>query len=357
MLFVTTCGCKKRQPFIGYTYVGNDGTRSDFVDLHSVRSSGTGVTFSLVSQQSSGQYTVLSILSDCQNHFRRMGGTAYSPDGSFLNSAPPDTQPSSLAADALLKMAASAACGNPILDVPIATGDFDARAALRAVYGNYDPQSRSALWEGMAVPTRPDLSVVRGFSRGVVRVDFDAAYRQIGVDKRIVVTSTKPAGQDYDCHVCLPLLGAVIFSRRSGEWSIESEERYLTLGAPFGELPRYQLVRIGPEKFGVVIQQSDAHQGFEIEWIELIAPEGDTVRTVFTLTTRSDPNEDICSQISGNDESCVRYSIEYHFVPGPNPSYFDILTTKKVIAGAGENSLSTAKFSFVGDKYIPSSAP
>ncbi|MFY9752528.1 MAG: hypothetical protein WAJ92_07815, partial [Candidatus Acidiferrales bacterium] len=68
-------------------------------------------------------------------------------------------------------------------------------------------------------------------------------------------------------------------------------------------------------------------------------------------------NEDICSQISGNDESCVRYSIEYHFVPGPNPSYFDILTTKKVIAGAGENSLSTAKFSFVGDKYIPSSAP
>jgi len=93
------------------------------------------------------------------------------------------------------------------------------------------------------------------------------------------------------------------------------------------------------------------HQGFETERIVLIAADGNTIKTVWALATRQDPNDVLCSRALADEESCIHYSIEYHFVPGSNSAYFDILTTEKV--GTGPNvSSSVATFSFVDDKYV-----
>ncbi len=111
------------------------------------------------------------------------------------------------------------------VSTPVASDNFDGRIVLQTEYGNYDRSSHTALWEGLAVPNRRELSGFRTFSRGVVEIRFDATYRQLGVNKHIVITSTKPAGQDYGCHACCPLLGAAVFSKLDGKWSMESEEK------------------------------------------------------------------------------------------------------------------------------------
>lgn len=206
------------------------------------------------------------------------------------------------------------------------------------------------------VPNQREFANFRGISSGTVAVAFDAAYRELGLDKHFVLTWTKPVGENYDCHVCLPLLSAAVFSRRNSQWSIESKEKYLILGASFGQKPRCQLVKIGPEKFGIVMHYSDLAQGFETEWIVLVAANGNTVKPILTLTTRNDPNDARCARSPAGDESCIRYSVEYHFVPGSNSAYFDIQTTKKTVSGPNANTSSTKAFSFVGDKYVASDA-
>ena len=369
VVLVTTCGCQKKQVFPGYTYVGTDGAETGFVDLESVQSATShaneivqdvngedGVMFSFVSQQSNGQYTIFEIFSDCSSHFRRMGGTSYGRDGSVLRGIPADSQPSLLSIDAVLTAAASAACGNTIIGPLEADGSFTIQGALQALYGNYDPQSHSALWNEIAVPDRPEFSNFRGVSHGTVGVAFDATYRELGIDKHIFVTLTKPLGNDYDCHVCEPLLGAVVFSKRADKWSIESEEKYLILGAGFGQRPRCQLVKVGPDKFGVMMHYGDMSQGFKTEWIVLISAEGNTVKPILTLTTLHDfPPPCSPDPTNPNDEDCIHYSVEYRFLPGSNPAYFDISTTKRVRSGPNANTSLTAAYSFAGGKYVSSS--
>jgi hypothetical protein len=353
VILAVSCGCEKKQTFPGYTYVGTDGTESGFVDLHSVQSTEDGVTFSFISRRSSGQYSILKVFSDCSNQFRRIGGTSYDPGGMVVGEVPAERQPSPLSTNAVLKKAATAACGNPIIDRPTANDNFEIGNALQALFGNYDSQAHTATWNDIDVPDRPELSNFQRTSQGSVGVAFDGAYRELGLDKHFVITWTKPAGESYDCHVCLPLLSAAIFSRQDNKWQVESEAKYLLLGAPFGQRPRCQLVKFGPEKFGVLMHYSDEAQGFETEWIVLIAAEGNAIKPIFTLTTRNDPNDALCERAPANDKSCSRYTVEYRFAPGSNAKYFDLVATKKDNS-AGRSTSSTEAFSFLGDKYVSS---
>jgi hypothetical protein len=246
--------------------------------------------------------------------------------------------------------------GDVTIDLPKAENDFGTPKILKTLYGNYDSESQTALWENVTVPNRRDLSNFPNVSRGMTSVVFDAAYRESGIDKQFVITSTKPTGQSYDCHVCLPLLGAAVFSKRGNQWFVESEEKYLILGAPFGRRPKCLLARIGPQKYGVVLEYTDMAQGFETEWIVLLTAKEKTIKPAITLTTRQYPNDALCSHAKESDESCIHYSVDYQFIVGSNPVYFDILTTKKVGTGENGKNASSKTFSFAGDKYVPLAA-
>jgi hypothetical protein len=281
-----------------------------------------------------------------------MGGTSYSQDGSMAGQIAADLRDSPLYGNPLVIAAASAACGSPIVN-SLKPDSFRVDDSLHALYGNYDVQSHSSLWRDIAVPDRPELANFRQISQGAAKVVFDGGYSERGVDKHFVIYATVPLGEKFDCHVCSPLLSSAVFARRGAEWHIESEEKYLTLGASYGERPRCQLVKLGPDRFGVAMYYSDMAQGFEVEWIVFVAAEGSTIKPVLTLTTRQDPNDELCRG-SSNPESCTHYIVEYQFVPGSDPTHFDIQATKKISSGPKTNTVSTERFSFVGDRYISS---
>ncbi len=355
LMMLIACGCEKKQGFPGFTYIGNDGSESGYVDLRSVQSGADGVTFSFIAQRLNGQYSLVKVFSDCSKQFRRIGGTTYDRDGTVLGEVPAEQKPSPLSTNAMVKLAASSACGTPIIDRSTATDKFDVDEALHALFGNDDSQSHTALWTDIDVPNRSDLSNFRGISNGTVAIAFDGPYRESGVDKHFVFTLTKLAAESYDCHVYLPLLSAAVFRQEGGEWRIESEAKYLMLGAGFGQKPRCQLIQFGRDKYGVLMHYSDTAQGFETEWIVLVASEGSTIRPLLTLTTRQDPNDELCQHAPANDNRCVRYSVEYRFLPASNADYFGLDTTKTTKTQEG-NVTSSEVFSFVGDRYVRSGA-
>lgn len=224
---------------------------------------------------------------------------------------------------------------------------------METLFGNYDSQSHTALWKDIEVPDRPELSNFRGISNGTVAMAFDGLYRQSGVDKHFVITLTKPVDESYDCHACLPLLSAAVFSQKGVNWQVETEARYLMLGAGFGEKPRCQVIQFGRDKFGVLMHYNDLAQEFEAEHIILVASEGNTIRPILMLTTREDSGDALCQQAPPNDEGCAHYSVEYRFVPRSNADYFELATTKTTKLQGGD-VISTEVFSFVDGKYVRS---
>jgi len=101
-----------------------------------------------------------------------------------------------------------------------------------------------------------------------------------------------------------------------------------------------------------MMHYSDMAQGFQTDWLVLIAAQGASIKPILKLTTTQDPNDALCVHSGPADQSCVHYSVEYRFVPKPQSDYFDIVATKTLESGKHKGTSSNETFSFVAGKYI-----
>ncbi len=91
--------------------------------------------------------------------------------------------------------------------------------ALRMVYGNYDYSSKSAIWMNISFSDNDTSSYFKE-RQGVVKAIFFQPYYENGKRKVFLLTKTIPTNIHFDCHACLPLIGAAIFVRKMGHWKL-----------------------------------------------------------------------------------------------------------------------------------------
>jgi len=123
--------------------------------------------------------------------------------------------------------------------------------ALIMIYGNYNSTSKSSYWANIPFPDKEDSIGYFKERNGIVRAIFYQPYYENGKDKIFLLTKTIPTNIPFDCHACLPLIGAAVFVTKRGHWEIEAQNQFIMYDGEYGELPVVKLIPVGKNKFGL----------------------------------------------------------------------------------------------------------
>ena len=146
------------------------------------------------------------------------------------------------------------------------------KQAFIMLFGNYNASQQNAIWKSMNFPAQEKADEYFWKSRtGIVKKVFYQSYQENGYKKAFFITKTIPADVPYECHACMPLLSATVFVRGRGTWKIAHQNLFLTYDGEYGELLQAQLIKIGPERFGVLLEAEHRHgESFEREMMILV---------------------------------------------------------------------------------------
>lgn len=142
-------------------------------------------------------------------------------------------------------------------------GEFEPLLALTVVYGvgeTWNEQHTSRL----------NHFTIRG---DYVEPLYDVGYVEDGVDKHVVIGALTPQPRhQYNCHSCSPMLGGAVFRRDGDVWRVESTGLKIEAGHAWfdGKHGRLTLVRVGPNKYGLLHEVLDIGQGHEWRKASLI---------------------------------------------------------------------------------------
>ncbi len=245
---------------------------------------------------------------------------------------------------------------------------FSAEMAFRRLYGNYDPQSKTAIWKDFSFPKTGEEEERNRFicetdeEPLTVRVLLDKEVKESEVAKHYFVTWASPTswgeGSGRQCNI---VVGATVFAKRGGKWDVESSNRYLASAGTYGGPPeRVEFVRIGPQKHGVILETSDLNQGYSGTSAKLIMPLGMDFREVWGENISRD-NAGACSDDEqernerGISERCYQSYATYQFVHGSNAEYFDILVVSQGTSADSERKIVSANwkklYRFIDGEY------
>jgi hypothetical protein len=155
---------------------------------------------------------------------------------------------------------------------------FDGLRTLKKIYGvqnddNGRTNAEAVVWLGVDVP-EPLSDYFHSTPKGRAWVIFDAPYSENGVEKHMLLTATAPADRDYECHACGLLVGGAIFRRSAEGWLMESQNKYISVEGKYGsvESETIRLIKVGPDRHGVLFSGADIHQGYISSYVSLLVP-------------------------------------------------------------------------------------
>jgi len=167
-------------------------------------------------------------------------------------------------------------------------------------------------------------------------------FKQNQQNKRMVIQA-KSTGED---HVSGAILRGAVLVKQGKTWQVESATSDLGESGSWGQPPEAQLIKIGPDQYGVLFKNAYTNQGVTTENTSLVTAVGTQLKEVFSLNTSED-NSGACDESS---DCYYSYETQLEFVPGRNPDYFDIKAVTKGSLPEGKKK-KPQRFSFTGEQY------
>ena len=248
--------------------------------------------------------------------------------------------------------AAAAPAQKPAPALKIPSG-FDLAAEMTALYGNYDPASRSSSIVAPHGASEPN-------EKEIVRVFFLDAFRDTDEDKILLATYAVPATSRFECHACQPLIGEALF-KRSGEaplkrdasgWTVEASHQPDFVFGVWGKPPDAEIFQFGPHHFGIELKVTSRAQGEKATEICLLVPSTGGFGNAYQTDTE-DNNLRGCPP-NGTTPCHASVSL-LKFVPGDNPDYYDLLVESfgtRLTNGAIEDISYTKHLRFTDGRYF-----
>jgi Flp pilus assembly protein TadD len=233
-------------------------------------------------------------------------------------------------------------------------GAFSVERAMELIYGNYNRADKTSLWADIGPQEKLKDSNFAD-SKGLVAAEFSESYKENGLEKVVLVTKVVPAEEEYVCHACEPIMGLFSFVKTGTTWHVEAQNKFLGTIGSYGKIPKPQLIRIGTDKFGLMLDNSNSHMGHSHTCRYIYSISNGVISSIF----HKDISESEFEYIDDNDEPIVKWSYEtkFEFINGNNPKYFDIMETKIGKERKEDGNIASVNavtlYSFDGSKYQP----
>ena len=223
-------------------------------------------------------------------------------------------------------------------------GDFDPRKALELVFPKLETKDDVLRWmppEEMRKALGPEPFQVSVLSA--------QAFRQGDADRTyLVVQLVQELEQGFDCHGCQPGIGAATFTSTEEGWRLDALNRYAGDVGSWGKAPEPEIVKLGPERYGIAFQSMYVGQGNAHVSETYFLEAGNSVDEVLFIETHWD-NSGRCIPEDEEAERCTEFDSTLEFVPGKNAEIFDLKVTKT--ATHDESFREETLYTYVDGKY------
>jgi len=242
----------------------------------------------------------------------------------------------------------------------IINGDIDHIKCLKLLYGNLtNDLSEPALWIDINFPVdfMKEWKAHTNFTSGHVYVAFEGTYIENDVEKYLILTQTIE-NELRTCRSCAPIIGAAIFYKKNNKWILESENKFITVLGGYGWLinpsmeknqTSVSIIKVGPEKWGILIKGSSYNMGYESNWISLITPYKETI--IESLRSGSEgATSGACDDLQAKKTQDIRL----RYKTNPQSDYYDMTVVKYRNSGSCGNIKSVTeveKFKFANGFY------
>lgn len=237
---------------------------------------------------------------------------------------------------------------------PNFSGEFNVAKALVLVYGSYDAQKKYVKWR----LSKDDLAGKgeTGINPGTVytATNMMQSFTQNGAQRYFVITETVPAR--YNCHACAPFIGGAIFTQVGDNWQLDAASKLISTLGSFGTAPKGKLIKIGPDRYGIIFHEGGMNQGVSGESVIIFSEVGESVQEVLTVGEYSGDNSGDCGEGSLFGTPCWKYSSKMDFEAGANADYFDTKVTttgtKEDQNGKVRRANEVRKYTFKDGKFV-----
>jgi|GEM_PF-5662880 len=184
---------------------------------------------------------------------------------------------------------------------------------------------------------------------GYITLAFESAYIENNKEKHVVISHITPRPyEEYQCHACAHLVGGAVFVKSKNGWSIESKSKIIGWSSDlFHE--NITLVKIGPDKYGVMLSVDDVYQGYETKYKFMIVSYNNILKKVLDVGFSEKPSHDVCGK--GIEEQ----KVEVEFDKTQDSECFDIIVHIKRNEGSCRTKISvlseTKRYKYVKGKY------
>lgn len=173
---------------------------------------------------------------------------------------------------------------------------FNKATAMLAVFCAYDREH-----EGILLPIEHTEDWDLEAAETVVSPILAAHYREGAIEKAVLAIQHQALfdGEISNGHAQTAGISIYVFQRTDGRWSIEKRAEEALEEGQDGEAPSVQLVKLGPQRYGLWFSSGDLHQGYSSQSALIVTLSETRIREVgrFNLgegnagTCSDDPKE------------------------------------------------------------------
>jgi hypothetical protein len=275
------------------------------------------------------------------------------------------------AAASVLLLAGCAAAGSTSASAATPQGDPASRPSDEQIVALLYPDRKSEAGRLFWEPTegeikRAKLDPIAGqfidaqLTISVVQVE---PIVQSGQAKLLAITS---AHGESGCHACTALAGVAVLVSKSGAWRLEAKDRTADVVGQYGLFPKGKLVRIGPQRYAVLILTTFGNEGDYATAAtllgqtdsgvgSLLSPELDIVGADNEASDDCAGNDDARTSANGEvrPRLCYKYDSEFLFEPVPGRAYHELkvhtrgtrLETERIDRSAPVDEIRRFRFS------------
>lgn len=233
------------------------------------------------------------------------------------------------------------------------SGAFDDARAMEVIFGNYDAEKKqSRLHLSGNEVKESNLNVEEGTKELDVFAEafFSKDFRQAGNDRRFLLMRVAPP--DYECHVCSPAVAGATFTKTDAGWRLDAFTKFIVTTGSYGAPPEGELVRMGPDRTGVLMTSAYEGQGITEGGFLLIAENAGKLSMALAVPGAFGDNSGDCGEGLG---PCYEFKSATAFVPGANPDWYDFTVSTEGAQKNDKGRIVPAKkkqrFTFRDGKY------
>lgn len=232
----------------------------------------------------------------------------------------------------------------------------DLGSAMTLLYGNYDKDSKTSLWDDPVIPARMKGSTgtLESHQPAIVHVLLDQDFSESGKRKHLMLTWAGPEDQTQVSHPSKALIGGAVFLDEGNTWRLEAQNKTIVWDGSFGQPDRASLVRIGPDRYGIRLEDGFYINGEDNGSAHILIAWNGTIVNALSLETVADNLGSMCGEPGHGP--CYHDELKIDFVSGRNSEYFDIITNWIGLQATGGrptmHSARPQRFVFHNGTYI-----